>query len=195
MIATAKTKVARAVNNEATAMADAIKSTRWIFLCIGIFIRLCFHFWLCLRSVVSYSFIVTSFGVMFLSGFHLERHIVMPDLHPRIHHCLLRLCRFWKRFFLDILEVKQALACRRYSRIQWNLIIWSSLTAFYCGTLKYGWHPSGLKIYAIMLIIEKNIHLTENGDVSLFVTEVMLSFDRPCLTIHPRLWICLKCSI
>ena len=29
-----------------------------------------------------------------------------------------------------------------------------------------------------MLIIEKNIHLTENGDVSLFVTEVMLSFDR-----------------
>ena len=31
----------------------------------------------------------------------------------------------------------------------------------------------------------KNIHLTEYGDVSLFVTEVMLSFDRSRLTIPP----------
>ena len=81
MIATAKTKVARAVKSEATAMADAIKNNGLFF-----FIRLCFHVWFYLWSFLSENYTVTGFGVMFLFRFHFVINVLLPDLDLSIHH-------------------------------------------------------------------------------------------------------------
>ena len=53
--------------------------------CIGTFIRLCFHVWFCLWSVLSENYTVLGFGVIFSFRFHFEINVLLPDLDLSIH--------------------------------------------------------------------------------------------------------------